>query len=197
MHYKIIAIDPDFTFHSGYIQIIWPHCSDWSVWRLYIPIWLYSNRLATWDKTKLFTSLHSNLVIFKFLKAFSDCEATKPLHSNLVIFKFPMFPRNYCPIYLYIPIWFYSNFNISLVHFGNFIFFTFQSGSIQIKCKTLSKISVRCFTFQSGSIQMETNNGLSVDAKIFTFQSGYIQIFFLSSRPLRQSSLHSNLVLFK
>ena len=43
-----------------------------------------------------------------------------------------MFPRNYCPIYLYIPIWLYSNFNISLVHFGNFIFFTFQSGSIQI-----------------------------------------------------------------
>ena len=38
--------------------------------------------------------------------------------------------------YLYIPIWFYSN-NMRFAQLGNFTFFTFQSGSIQIQMQQI------------------------------------------------------------
>ena len=130
-----------------------------------------------------------------------------------------MFPRNYCPIYLYIPIWFYSNFNISLVHFGNFIFFTFQSGSIQIveqlqheyasgilyipiwfysnAIYDLFATAIINFTFQSGSIQIIHTQLVVYYLDCFTFQSGSIQIIPTLLNRTCLNPLHSNLVLFK
>ena len=43
MHYKIIAIDPDFTFHSGYILMDRTNAIREENKILYIPIWSYSN----------------------------------------------------------------------------------------------------------------------------------------------------------
>ena len=77
-------------------------------------------------------------------------------------------------MYLYIPIWFYSN-------------------------KITYKLDVRMntFTFQSGSIQMKTNYYRTFAIYSFTFQSGSIQMALSLKDCLLLSSLHSNLVLFK
>ena len=53
-----------FTFHSGYIPIIWKNRGRDEGIKLYIPFWLYSNRNECswiWE----YFSLHSILVIFQ------------------------------------------------------------------------------------------------------------------------------------
>ena len=76
--------------------------------------------------------LHSNLVIFKCRKNSCIKNACHPLHSNLVIFKSNIEKCSKINSHLYIPIWFYSN---CIAFFSSSIckYFTFQSGSIQIK----------------------------------------------------------------
>ena len=76
---------------------------------------------------------------------------------------------------LYIPIWFYSN-NMPRSREWKWNFFTFQSGSIQIRTAQFPRKCVFFFTFQSGSIQM------------------WIEFAF---DQIKFCTLHSNLVLFK
>ena len=109
------------------------------------------------------------------------------LHSNLVLFKFVKRKLALWCCLLYIPIWFYSNCLTSAVP-PITIFFTFQSGSIQITIESRRAFRQAYFTFQSGSIQIRTAFEFQKGFGVFTFQSGSIQIFL---------SLHSNLVLFK
>ena len=78
-----------------------------------------------------------------------------------------------------------------------FIFFTFQSGSIQMNTTNLYSISSTSFTFQSGSIQIKTTHHERVYTGTFTFQSGSIQITTDTEMNNNVSTLHSNLVLFK
>ena len=54
-----------FTFQSGYIQIKMATTPNPCIY-LYIPIWLYSNDIATGCALDDPDPLHSNLVIFKF-----------------------------------------------------------------------------------------------------------------------------------
>ena len=59
----------------------------------------------------------------------------------------------------------------------NIISFTFQSGSIQILCLTLTFSPPYFFTFQSGSIQMKHKGEQKMKKfEVFTFQSGSIQM---------------------
>ena len=97
-----------FTFQSGYIQM--------------------SSLLYD---THMHRSLHSNLVIFKYMTPGAELKSVTTLHSNLVIFKFFKKLSRYLPNYLYIPIWLYSNIDV-LSGIITFITFTFQSGYIQI-----------------------------------------------------------------
>ena len=121
-----------FTFQSGYIQIIDITSSEQIETNLYIPIWFYSNEKAMSDKGLRYMLLHSNLVIFKCRKNSCIKNACHPLHSNLVIFKSNIEKCSKINSHLYIPIWFYSN---CIAFFSSSIckYFTFQSGSIQIK----------------------------------------------------------------
>ena len=100
-----------FTFQSGDIQIIW-----WWTWQILqstlhsnLVIFKFDNELKGIDEAK--PALHSNLVIFKlrFWSALSSSNSL--LHSNLVIFKFPPY-------------------SVATIHYINF---TFQSGDIQIR----------------------------------------------------------------
>ena len=75
---------------------------------------------------------------------------------------------------LYIPIWLYSN--------------GFPFRNIQ---PTLY------FTFQSGYIQMVFVRKKLLTLYGFTFQSGYIQIVFCPLTIVHLITLHSNLVIFK
>ena len=100
--------------------------------------------------------------------------------------------------YLYIPIWFYSNYIKDNIRFY-VLTFTFQSGSIQMivtlsipplkylyipiwfysnKAVRTNKMFFNFFTFQSGSIQIITCYNFSCIHWVFTFQSGSIQIAF-------------------
>ena len=98
-----------FTFQSGYIQI-----------------------LSCYPLGLSLSTLHSNLVIFKWYTLRLDVWETYTLHSNLVIFKFKGGAR----------------FNIAVDNF------TFQSGYIQIKIDCSVGFCGLTFTFQSGYIQM-------------------------------------------
>ena len=120
-------------------------------------------------------SLHSNLVIFKYIPCLQSQIPTFPLHSNLVIFKLKKQTELPTIYHLYIPIWLYSNiaFNINL--YGD-TFFTFQSGYIQIAVAAIKFYKFVTFTFQSGYIQMELSQMVVQFVLNFTFQSGYIQM---------------------
>ena len=116
------------------------------------------------------------------------------LHSNLVLFKFYITCCICSLSCLYIPIWFYSNAFASFcgsIHF----FFTFQSGSIQIRMHPLLRPAY--FTFQSGSIQILMLHCLhlsllSLHSNLVLFKFHAPDPLFFCIRPL-----HSNLVLFK
>ena len=77
-------------------------------------------------------TLHSNLVIFKCLFRVQIVHMILPLHSNLVIFKF----------------------SPPIDTITSTTFFTFQSGDIQIVLQFYFKSSSFHFTFQSGDIQI-------------------------------------------
>ena len=55
---------------------------------------------------------------------------------------------------IYIPIWWYSNFTTITYHLYISAVFTFQSGDIQIEHAEKTGNSLLSFTFQSGDIQM-------------------------------------------
>ena len=120
---------------------------------LYIPIWFYSN-----DKFEIIKAIFNN---FTFQSGSIQIGNSSELSSG----KLP----------LYIPIWFYSNTTVPMPAVAPVIFFTFQSGSIQMVFFKNSKRICHTFTFQSGSIQMEQ----------------------WQEQRLAVQSLHSNLVLFK
>ena len=97
-----------FTFQSGSIQIRW--------------------KADTFLKK---TTLHSNLVLFKFFYVDFPHGSAYSLHSNLVLFKCNGSTEPSQIVILYIPIWFYSNeMGIDVLEMG--ASFTFQSGSIQM-----------------------------------------------------------------
>ena len=142
-----------FTFQSGSIQIQWvavcrcPLCTLHSNLvlfksscsclplppiKLYIPIWFYSNV----QSVSLYLCL-KNLYIPIWFYSNETIRQTQPnylfsLHSNLVLFK-----------------WYTKN-----NHF-KFVYFTFQSGSIQIISSSVLPTYSPNFTFQSGSIQIK------------------------------------------
>ena len=76
------------------------------------------------------------------------------LHSNLVLFKLLL--QFACPYHR--------------------IYFTFQSGSIQMAAGHATLKAVVIFTFQSGSIQIHGDLSIKLLPLYFTFQSGSIQI---------------------
>ena len=99
---------------------------------LYIPIWLYSNIYQSLGAQALLTPLHSNLVIFKYQRITSqlhyyDLYIPIWLYSNKT-----MATYRKCPLNLYIPIWLYSNYTEIMSSATNKSF-TFQSGYIQIR----------------------------------------------------------------
>ena len=81
-----LTFQPSFTFQSGSIQIIL--CDG-----LLLPKY----------------TLHSNLVLFKWIIDISVSSENVTLHSNLVLFKCKIIPIITPETILYIPIWFYSN----------------------------------------------------------------------------------------
>ena len=122
-----------------------------------------------------------------------------------------------CAIYLYIPIWLYSN-DREVLRQLNATHFTFQSGYIQISC--FLDVCNFFLTLHSNLVIFKLNKekGINIQnelyipiwlysnkvrkqwsnvPKIFTFQSGYIQIWFRPRLPLSFLPLHSNLVIFK
>jgi len=97
---------------------------------------------------------------------------------------------------IYIPIWFYSNAYSAIIFF--FVFsFTFQYGSTQIAPELLNTAAASAFTFQYGSTQMRENQTGKKSADI------YIPIWFYSNRDWKKPILctvyylHSNMVLLK
>ena len=175
----------------------WPNHSSCQYQMLYIPIWFYSN---LWMKVSVHSgksSLHSNLVLFKYFH-----------HRHFVAcFK------------LYIPIWFYSNATSNSFTFALSKPFTFQSGSIQIapeiKIAPGSKLLYIPIWFYSNAlvasfltmplslyipIWFYSNEKIKEKIKEylnFTFQSGSIQMRSITLLKLPLRTLHSNLVLFK
>ena len=119
---------------------------------LYIPIWFYSNmRQFAFLIPSL--PLHSNMVLFKscalcqytfysfFTFQYGSIQIQTlwlvqlemlSLHSNMVLFKLLWLAGYVLRWRLYIPIWFYSNTNVSKDS-NTCYHFTFQYGSIQIK----------------------------------------------------------------
>ena len=98
-------------------------------------------------------------------------------------------------IFLYIPIWFYSNPTESL-KLCHLLFFTFQSGSILIcPAKAVRLIATVLYIpiwFYSNVICP----GFLPPTQDFTFQSGSILMSIKVTLPQRVKPLHSNLVLF-
>ena len=98
--------------------------------RFYIPIWFYSNFFIRIINS-MNPYLHSNMVLFKYLKVSDDSTYVEftfqygSIQMNLILICF-----QYCFL-IYIPIWFYSN---EYRDYGKLdvISFTFQYGSIQI-----------------------------------------------------------------
>ena len=122
--------------------------------------------------------LHSNLVIFKFLKYYNYFFLQMYLHSNLVIFKLSSLLTIRIPYKnIYIPIWWYSNEfkEESQIEFK--ILFTFQSGDIQMGC---AGVAVRVGWWIYIPIWWYSNSDgatwVSAEGGAFTFQSGDIQI---------------------
>ena len=121
-----------FTFQSGSIQMHQARLCKPPLSCLYIPIWFYSNESFQLSQKLHLIPLHSNLVLFKWLLLYSGPAILPSLHSNLVLFKCDrrskekknegaftfqsgsmqihlLLSHMSFPIYLYIPIWFYSN----------------------------------------------------------------------------------------
>ena len=99
---------------------------------VYIPIWLYSNLFIQyfWEFPRI--SLHSNMVIFKWIIFCRIIMYNRGLHSNMVIFKFEWgmeVPEAVSK-------------------------FTFQYGYIQITGVKFNWIKLETFTFQYGYIQI-------------------------------------------
>ena len=142
--------------------------------QLYIPIWLYSNSVSNDSHCVAFNFTFQSGYI-QIMSGLILKTSYKTLHSNLVIFKFLIFIINSLANILYIPIWLYSNF-AGLCRREQTYNFTFQSGYIQISLNISFRVVTKFFTFQSGYIQIPTSRISCKMCIVFTFQSGYIQI---------------------
>ena len=154
----------NFTFQSGYIQIVTKPTQQKELNLLYIPIWLYSNLRCQAYTAIYLLSLHSNLVIFKSFKPATSIRAV-----------YFTFQSGYIQIQTFIR------------HHTFCFFFTFQSGYIQMYIINLSGFVLDGFTFQSGYIQINARKRINQGQRNFTFQSGYIQMpLFLSLKGTKQ-----------
>ena len=80
---------------------------------LYIPIWLYSNDNAYSAGQKLLCfTFQSGYIQIDLIEILARLD--RPLHSNLVIFKYDQYEINRLSNSLYIPIWLYSNLKVRL-----------------------------------------------------------------------------------
>ena len=148
---------------------------DWALFKkcLYIPIWFYSNVLHIFTLS-FSISLHSNMVLFKFLLQSKWIWSMKTLHSNMVLFKciLQLILLHVCktlhsnmvlfkwirPVHfrtrrnLYIPIWFYSN---QAKNQKNHWKIALHSNMVLFKSNWLvNGMGWNNFTFQYGSIQI-------------------------------------------
>ena len=123
----------NFTFQYGDIQIYFLYWDSCKTHILYIPIWWYSNTSPTLYVAPSKSTLHSNMVIFKlhlarileskfyrFTFQYGDIQIDSNDYTDIQLFCFTFqygdiqitFSRksfnNY--YWLYIPIWWYSNF---------------------------------------------------------------------------------------
>ena len=141
------------------------------------------------------------------------------LHSNLVIFKFLSVPLYLRTLFLYIPIWLYSNewhikgdcLGVLALHSNLVIFKSclplfqleqestlhsnlviFKSFSFQFFCRTTHPLHSNLVIFKL--VNREDKEDIIL---IFTFQSGYIQMKFRKLLIKILATLHSNLVIFK
>ena len=142
-----------FTFQSGSIQIF------------------SSSPLVAQSKSFTFQSGSIQIMVKTIIDKFK-----KSLHSNLVLFKSIITLYKFCIIWLYIPIWFYSNVNYYFRKFS--CEFSLHSNLVLFKsCSCPSWcVLMNFFTFQSGSIQMYVKCFLDAFYNFFTFQSGSIQM---------------------
>ena len=97
-----------FTFHYGPIQI-----------------------LQVLPNSPLHTDLHSTMVLFKLRYAAYSEFKKKNLHSTMVLFKSSSVAFLSTHIFIYIPLWSYSNRAMPYL-FNNLSVFTFHYGPIQI-----------------------------------------------------------------
>ena len=126
---SLTVIKP-FTFHSGYIPIVFNSGKTHPQFSLHSILVIFQSRRTTLQ-TILKLPLHSILVIFQlFTLSFKKIctilyipfwlysnlivqlltfQAVLPLHSILVIFQFNAPPPVIAPVKLYIPFWLYSN----------------------------------------------------------------------------------------
>ena len=172
-----IITPPIFTFHSGYIQVF-----DGQAGRvghankLYIPFWLYSSDIVQVVHKYLFLSLHSILVIFKWM--LSDLldlvQFIFTFHSGYIQVSWCSFLAIYFN-HLYIPFWLYSSFTTQSFT-ASYTAFTFHSGYIQV-------LSHRRYTFSYQPLhsilvifKLDDEEEREKAATIFTFHSGYIQV---------------------
>ena len=216
------ANDITFTFQSGYIQIQPPYRISYLCRYLYIPIWLYSNEKKVIRRHGAHNFTFQSGYI-QMLRAVIIARYNGSLHSNLVIFKFiaisrsfPKFLCLYIPIWLYsnsqpysrqmgiyrlyIPIWLYSNpdkvlyqhlvrkLYIPIWLYSNDIEYLAEEEAkflyIPIWLYSNTSNTIRpsrfiAFTFQSGYIQIKIEPIHLTTWLSFTFQSGYIQICYL------------------
>ena len=149
----LVAQSKSFTFQSGSIQIF------------------SSSPLVAQSKSFTFQSGSIQIMVKTIIDKFK-----KSLHSNLVLFKSIITLYKFCIIWLYIPIWFYSNVNYYFRKFS--CEFSLHSNLVLFKsCSCPSWcVLMNFFTFQSGSIQMYVKCFLDAFYNFFTFQSGSIQM---------------------
>ena len=171
--------------------------SDMDANYLYIPIWLYSNICLEWCNVITHNTLHSNLVIFKFIPSYSTIKSGNAFtfQSGYIQISLTTIQLDILCV-LYIPIWLYSNdmcrFNYIYIHY-----FTFQSGYIQIYMEKVIDLKSNELYIP---IWLYSNRFASSRTAVhcfFTFQSGYIQIKRYALIRCFLISLHSNLVIFK
>ena len=144
------------------------------MWRLYIPIWFYSNRGAI-------LLLTFALLLYIPIWFYSN--------GYLKIL-------SYWLRLLYIPIWFYSNIASKMYYKPNGTF-TFQSGSIQMDAYNLYGVII--VTLHSNLVLFKCGRRLYYLRQFYPLHSNLV-LFKSTIRicsPIFQKTLHSNLVLFK
>jgi len=106
------------NLHSNMVLLKWTACYSLTLkFRIYIPIWFYSNqRASNWKKAVLY--LHSNMVLLKSCGIDSTAYHVGWFtfqYGSTQIHRWRRYMEGQWLIYIpiwYIPIWFYSNWSI-------------------------------------------------------------------------------------